>query len=65
VAFGEIGLSGEVRAVQRGQDRLKEAAKLGFNRAIIPTANAPKTSPKNIELIQVDHISQAIDAVFR
>jgi DNA repair protein RadA/Sms len=65
VAFGEIGLSGEVRAVQRGQDRLKEAAKLGFNRAIIPTANAPKTSAKNIELIQVDHISQAIDAVFR
>jgi DNA repair protein RadA/Sms len=65
VAFGEIGLSGEVRAVQRGQDRLKEAAKLGFNRAIIPTANAPKTSPKNMELIKVDHISQAIDAVFR
>ena len=65
VAFGEIGLSGEVRAVQRGQDRLKEAVKLGFNRAIIPTANAPKTSPKNMELIKVDHISQAIDAVFR
>ncbi|MDA0830909.1 MAG: DNA repair protein RadA [Burkholderiales bacterium] len=64
VAFGEIGLSGEVRAVQRGQDRLKEALKLGFNRAIIPAANAPKTSPKGIELIKVEHISQAIDAVF-
>ena len=64
VAFGEIGLSGEVRAVQRGQDRLKEALKLGFNRAIIPIANAPKISPKGIELIKVEHISQAIDAIF-
>ncbi|MDA1332112.1 MAG: DNA repair protein RadA [Proteobacteria bacterium] len=64
VAFGEIGLSGEVRAVQRGQDRLKEALKLGFDRAIIPVANAPKTILKGIELIKVEHISQAIDAVF-
>jgi DNA repair protein RadA/Sms len=64
VAFGEIGLSGEVRAVQRGQDRLKEAVKLGFNRAIIPKANAPKISPKNMELIIVEHISQAIEASF-
>jgi DNA repair protein RadA/Sms len=42
VVFGEVGLAGEVRPVSRGQERLKEAAKLGFTRALIPTANKPR-----------------------
>ena len=64
VAFGEIGLAGEVRPVQRGVDRLKEAAKLGFRSAIVPKANAPKTKSKDIQVIPVDHVSQAIDIAF-
>ncbi|MDE1711409.1 magnesium chelatase domain-containing protein, partial (plasmid) [Chromobacterium amazonense] len=42
VVFGEVGLAGEVRPVTRGQERLKEAAKLGFTRAIVPSANKPR-----------------------
>jgi len=63
VAFGEIGLVGEVRPVQRGQERLKEAAKLGFKLAIVPKANAPKASIKGLEVIAVDRVSQAIDCI--
>ena len=63
VAFGEVGLSGEVRPVQRGHDRLKEAAKLGFNRAIIPCANVPKAGSKDIKVIGIEHIKDAIDLV--
>jgi DNA repair protein RadA/Sms len=44
LAFGEVGLAGEVRPAPRGQDRLKEAAKLGFSVAVVPKANAPKAS---------------------
>lgn len=47
IVFGEVGLAGEVRPVQRGQERLKEAAKLGFTHAIIPKANAPKQSGRD------------------
>lgn len=43
-AFGEVGLVGEVRPASRGQERLKEAAKLGFSVAVVPKANVPKTS---------------------
>ena len=42
LAFGEVGLAGEVRPAARGQERLREAAKLGFERAIVPKANLPK-----------------------
>src|SRR5258708_21547656 len=42
VVFGEVGLAGEVRPVQRGQERLRGAAKLGFTHAIVPSANRPK-----------------------
>lgn len=62
IAFGEIGLSGEIRPVQNGQDRLREAAKHGFKRAIIPHANAPKKDP-DLELIPVSHINQALDVL--
>jgi DNA repair protein RadA/Sms len=60
VVFGEIGLAGEVRAVQRGQERLREAAKLGFGRALIPRANLPKTPIEGIEAVGVDRVEDAI-----
>ena len=63
VSFGEIGLVGEVRPVQRGQERLKEAAKLGFKLAIVPKANAPKVAIAGLEVIPVDRVGQAIDYV--
>jgi DNA repair protein RadA/Sms len=62
IAFGEVGLAGEVRPVQRGQERLKEAAKLGFRRAIVPRANAPKAAISGIEIIAVDRIGEAVAA---
>jgi DNA repair protein RadA/Sms len=63
VAFGEIGLVGEVRPVQRGQERLKEAAKLGFKLAIVPKANAPKNAIKGLEVIAIDRVGEAIDSI--
>ena len=62
VVFGEVGLAGEIRPCPRGQERLKEAAKLGFTMAIIPKANAPKVKMPGIEVIAVDRIDQAIEA---
>ena len=58
--FGEIGLAGEVRPAPRGQDRLKEIAKLGFERAIVPRANLPKGRIEKLEIIPVDRIDQAV-----
>ncbi|MFW5431401.1 MAG: DNA repair protein RadA [Methylophilaceae bacterium] len=60
IVFGEVGLAGEVRPVQGGLVRLKEAAKLGFTTAIVPKANAPKTKIKGIEVIPVDRLDQAL-----
>jgi len=60
VVFGEVGLTGEVRPAARGLDRLKEVARLGFNRAIVPAANAPKTGIKGIEIIGVRRLSEAL-----
>ncbi len=60
VVFGEVGLAGEVRPVQRGQERLKEAAKLGFVRAIVPKANMPKQGIQGIEIIAVDRVEDAV-----
>lgn len=56
--FGEIGLTGEIRPVQRGQERIKEAVKLGFETLVIPKANAPKTNPKSHHQTVVTHIDQ-------
>lgn len=61
VVFGEIGLAGEVRPVQRGQERIKEAAKLGFTQAIIPKANQAKQAIKGIKIIAVERIEEAVD----
>ncbi len=60
VVFGEVGLTGEVRPVQRGQERLKEAAKLGFERAIIPKANMPKQAIDGMEVMAVERLEQAL-----
>jgi DNA repair protein RadA/Sms len=61
VVFGEVGLAGEVRPVQRGQERLKEAAKLGFTHAIIPKANAPKQKITGMEIFAVERVEQAVE----
>jgi DNA repair protein RadA/Sms len=60
VAFGEIGLAGEVRPAPRGQERLREAAKLGFTEAIIPKANQPKQAIEGLEIVAVDRLAEAI-----
>ncbi|MGH8821535.1 MAG: DNA repair protein RadA, partial [Rhodoferax sp.] len=64
IAFGEVGLAGEVRPAPRGQERLREAAKLGFSVAVVPRANAPKKGAKDFEgltIHAVERIEQAID----
>ena len=63
IVFGEVGLAGEVRPVQRGQERLKEAAKLGFTKAIVPKANVPKQRIAGIEVIGVERLEQALAKV--
>ena len=59
--FGEVGLAGEIRPAPRGQERLKEAAKLGFTRAIVPKANAPKQALDGMHVIAVERVEQAIE----
>jgi DNA repair protein RadA/Sms len=60
LAFGEVGLAGEVRPAARGQERLREAAKLGFERALLPKANLPKTKIAGLETLAVERIDQAV-----
>ena len=62
-AFGEVGLAGEVRPAPRGQERLKEAAKLGFAVAVVPKANAPKKPIEGLTLHAVERVEEAIDVV--
>lgn len=61
VVFGEVGLAGEIRPAPRGQERLKEAAKLGFSTALIPKANAPKKPIEGLKIIAVSRLEEAID----
>ncbi len=61
VLFGEVGLAGEIRPVPNGQDRLREAAKHGFTRAIVPEANRPKRTPAGLEVIGVNRLADALD----
>lgn len=63
VVFGEVGLSGEIRPVPSGQERLMEAAKHGFTRAIIPWANRPKKAPPGMEVIAVKKLEEALEAL--
>jgi len=66
--FGEIGLAGEIRPAPRGQERLREAAKLGFSRVILPRANAPKAGtrgvPDELDIVAVDRVEQALESAF-
>ncbi|WP_310462517.1 DNA repair protein RadA [Sphaerotilus sp.] len=63
IAFGEVGLAGEVRPAPRGQERLKEAAKLGFTVALVPKANAPKKPIDGLIVHPIERIEEAIEAV--
>lgn len=63
VVFGEVGLSGEIRPVPNGQERITEAAKHGFKRAIVPLANVPKKIPSGMEIIGVGKLTQALEAL--
>ena len=59
IVFGEVGLAGEIRPAPRGQERLKEAAKLGFTRALIPEANKPRQPVAGMEIIAVRRVEEA------
>jgi DNA repair protein RadA/Sms len=61
VVFGEVGLAGEIRPAPRGQERLREAAKLGFSIAMIPKANAPKQPIEGMTIIAVERIDDAFN----
>ena len=63
IVFGEVGLAGEIRPVYNGEERLREAAKHGFRRAILPRANAPKRAPEGIEVVPVLRLAEAIAAL--
>jgi len=63
VVFGEVGLAGEIRPVPSGQERLQEAAKHGFSRAIVPKANAPKQKIAGMEVVAVSKLSEALEAL--
>jgi DNA repair protein RadA/Sms len=59
VVFGEVGLAGEIRPAPRGQERLREAAKLGFSMAMIPKANAPRQAVEGMRIVAVERIEEA------
>ena len=63
VAFGEVGLAGEIRPVASGQERIFEAEKHGFKKAIVPMANRPKQNSGEIEIIGVKTLSEALEAI--
>lgn len=61
ITFGEVGLAGEIRPVLNGEERLKEASKHGFKRAIVPKANAPRKHNSKIEVLAAQRLSEVID----
>ncbi len=63
VAFGEVGLAGEIRPAPRGQERLREAAKLGFSMALVPKSNLPKQKIEGLQVIGVERIDEAMAKV--
>ena len=63
VAFGEVGLAGEIRPAPRGQERLRESAKLGFSVALVPKANLPKQKIEGLQVIGVERIDEAMAKV--
>lgn len=63
IAFGEVGLSGEIRPVAYGQERIYEAAKHGFKKAIVPKANAPKKAIDGMEVVGISKLAEALEAI--
>jgi DNA repair protein RadA/Sms len=63
VVFGEVGLAGEIRPVPNGEERLREAAKHGYTRAIVPAGNAPRKAIKGMEVTSVSRLSQVLDVL--
>ncbi len=63
VSFGEVGLAGEIRPAPRGQERLREAAKLGFSIAVVPKANLPKQKIEGLQVIGVERIDEAMNKI--
>ncbi len=63
IVFGEVGLAGEIRPVPNGQERLREAAKHGFKRAIVPAGNVPRESIDGLEWVGVKKLSEALEAI--
>jgi DNA repair protein RadA/Sms len=62
IAFGELGLAGEIRPVPFGEERLREAAKHGFKRAVVPEANVPKRALEGMEVLGVSRLRDALEA---
>ncbi len=65
VIFGEVGLAGEIRPIQRGQERLREAAKLGFRSALISRLNRPRGAIEGMEVLSVDRVGEALEILQR
>jgi DNA repair protein RadA/Sms len=63
IAFGELGLAGEIRPVPFGEERLREAAKHGFKRALVPEANVPRRPPEGMTVRGVSRLGQALDSL--
>jgi len=63
VVIGEVGLVGEIRPVPFGEERLREAAKHGIRRAIVPAANVPKRRIEGLEIVGVERLAQALEAI--
>ncbi|MCG7976058.1 MAG: DNA repair protein RadA, partial [Candidatus Thiodiazotropha taylori] len=61
VVFGELGLTGEIRPVPNGPERLREAAKHGFKRAVVPKANAPKQPIEGLEVVPVETLAEVLE----
>jgi DNA repair protein RadA/Sms len=64
IAFGEVGLAGEIRPVFNGEERLKEAAGHGFRKAIVPSANAPRRATGDLRVVKVATLAEALAAAF-
>jgi len=63
MAFGEVGLSGEIRAVPNGLERIRQAAQQGFTHCICPKSNAPKASPSGFTVYRVETLAEALEAL--
>lgn len=63
MVFGEVGLAGEIRPVPSGQERLREASKHGFKKAIVPISNVPRGGIEGLEIVGVKTLEEALEAI--